>query len=1188
MLRKSGLPRDTTKVVKLQKSAAVGRWQKVKKDKPLEVDTGDMQETHGFGAYLGLDPSQFGAKEGSSVDMMLTVAKDNIYMYAKSARNLNMPVVNARVEDRKTGKAVASIENVTDFAALNAETNFIITRNSTEKEREYWPYQRVSLARDSGDKYLVTLDVTETAQVYSTLDEVPAVYILTGNLSCNILLVAPNFIDLTDVELFLEFFTNPVMIMLVILIWNVYFMGIWFFRKHDEMDEKKVYARVYMYLKGTLDKSRVHRLTGKGQKLFMEGAENWFLVTTPTDLGNLKSVVVWHDNSGDSAAWFLKEVYVHKVDNKKSWHCLYDDWLSLEHGHGHLVIEAPALTPEEIHMRRMYQFALKTSTGLRTGHLWLSIFFKPPYKPEDFFQREEPKTYRYVSPLKDYDPGTLNTEELEVDQRLLHELRDDLAIAYFDAVDGTIEELDLLGLGTLTMRSVPSQKRHHVRDEYMNRRYHYYPADPSLSPEKVLLYVKRQQASAMKREYVQMVVEAQLAENANKNANSDAGNVMLNRNASAKTNASADTEGGDGGGGGGGKDGVVVNIEGAGDAERVEDGNKQPQETAKMDAWAKKEDAVYEWDCVDRWSLPWWFIYLAWIVTLGISIFNSYVVMLYGLHIGYQASIDWVVSFFTAWSNNVFVLQPQKVVFLSLIFVIVLRQHVDVQKAASLRLTDEFGDLVHKRILRDFERRKMLMGHLWHDPQYPHPIPANRADDIRVRLAKDTHAQSIIREALMYVFFIFVVAFAALGHLPVPDAEHNNVVVKNLFKEAVAEDAEIALEDVQTTDDMWTYLTDTLPETMYVAREDVNGTKQPTTTFSLDQYVLGPVRLRQLRHADQSGSIDCSDTETILKYLHSRNWVDLNTRAIFVDFNLYNPNRDLLASTTIMFELSVHGQVMPTFGVVTTKLRYYYNEFEQFVFTCELLFLLMIGSYIYFEVKLMSPWSWIELAIISFAIACIVFHIRRLILVYQFLALVKENQSKTFLSFSSARQTDVTLECLKGGLFSLVVLKVFKMLRFNRHFGVVLATFELARESLINYFIQAIIFLMAFVSSGLLIFGSIVEGYRSVLDCMLTLFNFALGVSDFFELWEAHSTLGPLFYFLFVFFYANMAVSVFVTIVMEAYEVTHVQVSLEVDDRYMLDYVKRQLDLLLGTTPTKKRPEKHRRHRRRAGEDDDI
>ncbi|KAK7478441.1 hypothetical protein BaRGS_00030287 [Batillaria attramentaria] len=545
MLRKSGLPRDTTKVVKLQKSAAVGRWQKVKKDKPLEVDTGDMQETHGFGAYLGLDPSQFGAKEGSSVDMMLTVAKDNIYMYAKSARNLNMPVVNARVEDRKTGKAVASIENVTDFAALNAETNFIITRNSTEKEREYWPYQRVSLARDSGDKYvlddsrvltfkaaanhsimvwmnvsdpsirvdvsaefvsaddsvknsvltktqwprrsdtlervgphtqdpnvfilparneslfthgdryLVTLDVTETAQVYSTLDEVPAVYILTGNLSCNMwdsasndfikdpschvgpisaihvldcrcmhlsvftgsLLVAPNFIDLTDVELFLEFFTNPVMIMLVILIWNVYFMGIWFFRKHDEMDEKKrevivlldnnvhddhVYlvctvtgwwrhagtsARVYMYLKGTLDKSRVHRLTGKGQKLFMEGAENWFLVTTPTDLGNLKSVVVWHDNSGDSAAWFLKEVYVHKVDNKKSWHCLYDDWLSLEHGHGHLVIEAPALTPEEIHMRRMYQFALKTSTGLRTGHLWLSIFFKPPYNTFTRFQR---------------------------------------------------------------------------------------------------------------------------------------------------------------------------------------------------------------------------------------------------------------------------------------------------------------------------------------------------------------------------------------------------------------------------------------------------------------------------------------------------------------------------------------------------------------------------------------------------------------------------------------------------------------------------------------------------------------------------------------------------------------------------------------------------------------------------------
>ena len=65
----------------------------------------------------------------------------------------------------------------------------------------------------------------------------------------------------------------------------------------------------YGFLPTTCDfpcgQSRVHRLTDDEQDLFVKGAENWFILTTPGSLGRVRSVVVWHDSSGSSPAWLV-------------------------------------------------------------------------------------------------------------------------------------------------------------------------------------------------------------------------------------------------------------------------------------------------------------------------------------------------------------------------------------------------------------------------------------------------------------------------------------------------------------------------------------------------------------------------------------------------------------------------------------------------------------------------------------------------------------------------------------------------------------------------------------------------------------------------------------------------------------------------------------------------------------------
>ncbi|XP_025102590.1 polycystic kidney disease protein 1-like 2 isoform X2 [Pomacea canaliculata] len=219
--------------------------------------------------------------------------------------------------------------------------------------------------------------------------------------------VSPNVLSTDDLRLFAEFFHNPVMVTVVVLLWMTYLVGLYWAYHADSLDkaqrgiavlednskdDEHLYlvctvtgwgrntgttSNVYIYLSGTAAKTRVHRLADAERDIFFSGAENWFLISSPHDLGDLTSVIIWHDNTGSSPDWFLNEVYVREVDGDQAWHCLYNNWLSVYRGV--LCVEVPATSAEEMAKHRFYHFVINTSQSLRTEHLWLSFVTKPNY-----------------------------------------------------------------------------------------------------------------------------------------------------------------------------------------------------------------------------------------------------------------------------------------------------------------------------------------------------------------------------------------------------------------------------------------------------------------------------------------------------------------------------------------------------------------------------------------------------------------------------------------------------------------------------------------------------------------------------------------------------------------------------------------------------------------------------------------
>lgn len=67
-------------------------------------------------------------------------------------------------------------------------------------------------------------------------------------------------------------------------------------------------------------------------------------------------------------------------------------------------------------------------------------------------------------------------------------------------------------------------------------------------------------------------------------------------------------------------------------------------------------------------------------------------------------------------------------------------------------------------------------------------------------------------------------------------------------------------------------------------------------------------------------SFPCSFVARVLQYLFDNTWLDIYTRAVFVEFTVYNANINLFCIVTLIFETSANGKEIvlffPIFGTL--------------------------------------------------------------------------------------------------------------------------------------------------------------------------------------------------------------------------------------------------------------------------------
>ena len=118
--------------------------------------------------------------------------------------------------------------------------------------------------------------------------------------------------------------------------------------------------------------------TDLNRRFFSRGSVNNFTLALSYSLGPLFRIKIWHDNSGASPAWFLCYVVIRDVQDNNSYHFLGNRWLALEKGTGQLEVDLPVADRRELAGFKNL-FYSRTAKNLGDGHLWLSLFTRPPH-----------------------------------------------------------------------------------------------------------------------------------------------------------------------------------------------------------------------------------------------------------------------------------------------------------------------------------------------------------------------------------------------------------------------------------------------------------------------------------------------------------------------------------------------------------------------------------------------------------------------------------------------------------------------------------------------------------------------------------------------------------------------------------------------------------------------------------------
>ncbi|KAJ7426456.1 polycystic kidney disease protein 1-like 2 [Willisornis vidua] len=1019
--------------------------------------------------------------------------------------------------------------------------------------------------------------------------------------------VIPNAIDVSKTtQLFSTFVDNPVVVTTVGCIFLIYVLVVIWARRKDIQDDAKVKITVledndpfaqYQYLvtvftghrRGAATTSKVtltlygmegesepHHLTDPDTPVFERGGVDVFLLCTFFPLGELQSIRLWHDNSGDSPSWYVNRVLVHDLAWDQKWYFLCNSWLAVDIGECVLDKEFPVATEQD--MKQFSNlFFMKTSKGFQDGHIWYSVFSRSPRSSFTRVQR--------VSCCFSLLLCTMLTSIMfwgvpkdPAEQKM------DLGKIEFTWQEVMIGFESSLLMFPINLLIVQIFRNTRPRPAKQGR---------EKKPGKNGRDIRRIANSLFKALKTPSLTSA-----------SDPGkatniNTLLSL---VEDIICQQSRAGQGFHDESKKDGPVIVTLGSMDIQEKTSPTPEKRicERLKYSDYSRclytqlqhvemelellgphkfqmpqsYTQAVHQVQHMKKllenricssvpisegWSLtpnlcsddkkrvsskglPWWFVFIGWFLVAATSGVSGFFTMLYGLHYGKDNSIKWLISMVISFLESLFITQPLKVLGFAAFFALVLKkvEHEDVENTAIDGPLSAPGDS-HPL----FGARRDSRSNIYRPP------PAADVEKMKISCMKEQKAFALIREIL---------GFITDGNSKlVGSARIRQVRVKGATC-PIPPKLQHVVEECHAPYSLQTEDTSVYGEHWNTSAFDNSSDLSSAWQYQSQSRLRGHPSWGKLAIYSGGGYVihlgtDPKNASRILQYLFNNVWLDTFTRAVFVEFTVYNANVNLFCIISLMFESNALGAFFTSAELQSVRLYPYTNSLHIFVVAAEVIYFLFIVYYMIVQGKLMkslrwryfhSKWNLLEMAIILISWSALSVFVKRTILGTQDISYYQEHKEDS-VSFTETARADAVLGYLMAFLVLLSTVKLWHLLRLNPKLNLITSTLRRAWGDISGFITVIAIMFLAYSIAANLIFGWKLYSYKTLFDSAETMVSLQLGIFNYEEVLDYNPILGSFLIGSCIIFMTFVVLNLFISVILVAFteEQKHYQASEE-------------------------------------------
>ncbi|PSN31034.1 hypothetical protein C0J52_19081 [Blattella germanica] len=357
----------------------------------------------------------------------------------------------------------------------------------------------------------------------------------------------------------------------------------------------------------------------------------------------------------------------------------------------------------------------------------------------------------------------------------------------------------------------------------------------------------------------------------------------------------------------------------------------------------------------------------------------------------------------------------------------------------------------------------------------------------------------------------------------------------------------------------------------------------PAVTSLYDTRLLGIARLRQLRVRNGVFSTypgggyittlgrTLENSLLIWDFLMEQKWLDPLTRALFIEFTLYNANRNIFNIVNLLVEIDSTGAIHTTEDIKSMNLLVHFEDLGPMILIALILWLLILSLFtllqlsrigrISFRLYLRSWWNVIDLVILAMAVAIIALYLLRSRYVSALVKQLQEADQNEFVNFIWASFWQEQLRYFIAALVCVSTARLWKLLRFQQQFRAFEHVLVHASKTLVFLTCMMVVIVIGFAIFAHMYIGHTNELFSNFLFAFSAMVMYGIGYSEVNveEFVKQDAFIGSVFVGTFWMVYIIYLLNIFITVINILYEKNKKEEGFFQADYTMLDYLREEI-----------------------------